>query len=130
MTRTLKAAAVAVGVVGAIVVGLAMLSGPLLDEPAPGAVERLVIFAYPLCLLLAGVFVVLRTRIALLYAVLAIVFAAAFVAFHLSGDHAWNGIAEQVINTIIVVGPAMIVTSLCWSVLRLESGPAIPTRLG
>lgn len=130
MTRSLKATTFAVGVIGAFIIGVAMLLGPLLAEPAPGVAERFVIFAYPICMLLAGVFVLLRTRIALLYAVLAAGFAIAFVAIHLSGPHGWDTLTTKVVLTLIIVGPALILTSLCWSVMRLESGPLRPTRLG
>jgi len=130
MTRSLKATTLTVGVIGALIIGFAMLLGPLLDDPGPGAAERFVIFAYPICMLLAGVFILLRTRIALLYAVLAALFAIAFVAIHLSGPNGWETFSSKVISTLIIVGPALIVTSLCWSVMRLESGPALPTRLG
>lgn len=58
------------------------------------------IFAYPICMLLAGVFVLIRTRIALLYAVLAAFFAIAFVAIHLSGPNGWNTFSEKVISSI------------------------------
>ncbi|MDQ3656383.1 MAG: hypothetical protein M3457_15065 [Chloroflexota bacterium] len=112
MTRTLKATTVTVAPI------------------TPGVAERFVIFAYPVCMLLSGIFVVLRTRVALIYAVLAVAFAIAFVAIHLSGDHGWETLAEKVIYSIVVVGPAMIVTSLGWSVSRLESHPTIHTRLG
>ncbi len=88
------------------------------------------IFAYPICMLLGGVFVLLRTRIALLYAGLAAAFAVGFVAIHLSGPHGWDTFNEKVVYSLIIVGPGLILSSLCWSVMRLESDPALPTRLG
>ncbi len=130
MTRSLKATTLAVGVIGAFIIGFAMLLGPLLDDPGPGAAERFVIFAYPICMLLAGIFVLLRTRIALLYAVLAVAFAIAFVAIHLSGPNGWDTLTTKVVLSLVIVGPGLILTSLCWSVMRLESGPTLPTRLG
>lgn len=129
MTRSLKATTLAIGVFGAFVIAFAMLLGPLLAEPAPGAAERFVIFAYPICMLLGGVFVLLRTRIALLYAVLAAAFAIAFVAIHLSGPHGWDTFTEKIIYSLIIVGPGVILSSLSWSVMRLESRPALPSRL-
>ena len=129
MTNVLKAIAVAVGVIGSVIVSVAMLLGPLIDEPAPDVIERFVIFAYPICLFLGGIFVLLRTRIGLVYGVLAIVFAAAWVAIHLTGDNNWNSLGEKLIYPIIVVGPGVILASLCWSILREESRPPIPTRL-
>jgi hypothetical protein len=125
----MKATTVAIGVVSAIVVAVAMLLGPLSADPSPDTVERFAIFAYPICLLLAGVFIVLRTRIALIYGVLAVVFAVAWVVIHLSGNHGWETGAEKFVYTVVVIGPALIVASLCWSIWRLESGPALPTRL-
>ena len=130
MTRSLKATTLAIGVFGAFVIGFAMLLGPLLADPGPGAAERFVIFAYPICMLLGGVFVLLRTRIALLYAGLAAAFAVGFVAIHLSGPHGWDTFNEKkVVYSLIIVGPGLILSSLCWSVMRLESDPALPTRL-
>lgn len=130
MTRSLKATILAVGVIGALIIAVAMLTGPLLADPGPSAAERFVIFAYPICMLLGGIFVLLRTRIALLYAVLAAAFAVGFVAIHLSGDHGWDTFAEKAVYSIVVIGPALILTSLCWSVTRLETGSSRPTRLG
>jgi len=130
VTRSLKATTLAIGVFGAFVIGFAMLLGPLLADPGPGAAERFVIFAYPICMLLGGVFVLLRTRIALLYAGLAAAFAVGFVAIHLSGPHGWDTFNEKVVYSLIIVGPGLILSSLCWSVMRLESDPALPTRLG
>ncbi len=129
MTRSLKATTLAVGVFGAFVIGFAMLLGPLQDDPGPSVAERFVIFAYPICMLLAGVFVLLRSRIALIYGVLAAIFAITFVGIHLSGPNGWDTMSAKVISSMIIVGPALIVTSLSWSVTRLESGPALPTRL-
>lgn len=129
MTRSLKATTLAVGVVGAFIIGFAMLLGPLQDDPGPSTAERFIIFAYPMCMLLGGVFILLRPRIALLYAVLAIAFAGGFVAIHLSGPNGWDTLTTKVVLSLIIIGPALILTSLAWSVLRLESGPALPTRL-
>ncbi len=129
MTRSLKATALAVGVIGAFVIGFAMLLGPLQDDPGPATAERFIIFAYPICMLLGGVFILLRPRIALIYAVLAIAFAAGYIAIHLSGPNGWDTLSTKVVLSLIITGPALILTSLAWSVVRLESGPTLPTRL-
>ena len=122
MARFLRVAAVAVGVVGAVIVAVAMLAGPLSDDPGPDTVERFVIFAYPICLLLGGIFAAVRVRIGLVYGGLAIVFAALFAVMELTADDAgWDGFGEAVVFTMLVVGPALILTSLCWSVMR-ETG--------
>lgn len=130
MTRTLKAIAVVVGVVGAVVIAVVMLLGPLIADPPPNALERFTIFAYPICMLLGGIFAVLRIRIALIYGLLAIGFAIAFAVIYLLGDHNLGSVGEKVIFVMFVVGPALILSSLCWSVMRSEAQPAIPTRLG
>jgi hypothetical protein len=111
-----------VGVVGAVIVAVLMLAGPLSDDPGPDAVERFVIFAYPICLLLGGVFAAIKVRIGLVYGGLAMLFAATYVVMALTADDSdWDGFAEAAVFTMLVVGPALILTSLCWSVMR-ESG--------
>ncbi len=122
MARFLRAAAVVVGVVGAVIVAIVMLAGPLTDDPGPGTVERFVIFAYPICLLLGGIFAAIRARIGLIYGGLAIVFAAIYTAMALTAnDSGWSGFGEAAVFTMLVVGPALVLTSLCWSVMR-ETG--------
>ena len=121
MIRFLRAAAVLVGVIGGCLVALAMLGGPLSEDPGPNAFERFVMFAYPICLALGGVFALLRVKIGLLYGVLGIVFALIFVVLMLTGsEETWGDISTlaSVLYGIIVVGPALILTSLCWSVMR------------
>ena len=121
MIRFLRAAAVLVGVIGGCLVALAMLGGPLSEDPGPNAFERFVMFAYPICLVLGGVFALLRVKIGLLYGVLGIVFALIFVVLMLTGsEETWGDISTlaSVLYGIIVVGPALILTSLCWSVMR------------
>ena len=121
MIRFLRVAAVLVGVVGGCLVALAMLGGPLSEDPGPNAFERFVMFAYPICLILGGVFALLRVKIGLLYGLLGIVFAGVFVVLMLTGsEETWgdtSGIAK-ILYAIIVVGPALILSSLCWSVMR------------
>ena len=121
MIRFLRAAAVLVGVIGGCLVALAMLGGPLSEDPGPNAFERFVMFAYPICLVLGGVFALLRVKIGLLYGVLGSVFALIFVVLMLTGsEETWGDISTlaSVLYGIIVVGPALILTSLCWSVMR------------
>lgn len=122
-----RMAAVLVGVVGGCLVAIAMLGGPLSEEPGPNAFERFVMFAYPICLVLGGVFALLRVKIGLLYGVLGIVFAAIFVVLMLTGsEDTWgdtSGIAK-LLYAIVVVGPALILSSLCWSVMREASRDA------
>lgn len=121
VVRYLKATAVAVGVVGAVIVAVAMLLGPLTDDPGPEVMERFVIFAYPLCLLLGGVFAALRLRIGLVYGLLSIVFAVAFVVIRLLGDDGPEQASTKLIFAALVIGPALILTSLCWSAMREEA---------
>ena len=125
MARFFRAAAVIVGVVGAVIVAVVMLAGPLSDDPGPDMLERFVIFAYPICLLLGGIFAAIRVRIGLIYGGLAILFAATYTVMALTADDAgWEGFGEAVVFTMLVVGPALILASLCWSVMR-ETGEAI-----
>jgi hypothetical protein len=126
----LKAIAVVAGVVGACIIAVAMMQGPLSAEPSPGMIERFTIFAYPMCMLLAGIFAAVRVRIALIYSVMALAFAVAFVIIHLSGEQDWDTFGEKVVFALLVTGPALIMTSLSWSVMRASSQPVIPTRLG
>lgn len=114
MTRLLRAAAVIVGVVGAVVVAIAMLAGPLTDDPAPGAIERFVILAYPICLLLGGLFATIRIQAGLVYGGLATLFAVITTVMELTGDDSsWSEVVA-----ILMVAPALVLASLCWSVLR------------
>jgi hypothetical protein len=109
-------------VIGAVVVAIVMLAGPLSDDPGPDALERFVIFAYPICLLLGGVFAAIRVRIGLIYGGLALVFAATYTVMELTADDAgWDEFGEATVFAMLVVGPALILTSLCWSVMR-ETG--------
>ncbi len=98
-----------------------MLGGPLSEDPGPNAFERFVMFAYPICLVLGGVFALLRVKIGLLYGGLGVVFAVIFVVLMLVGNEdTWgdtSGLAK-LLYAIIVVGPALILSSLCWSVMR------------
>ncbi len=61
---------------------------------------------------------------------LAAAFAVGFVAIHLSGPHGWDTFNEKVVYSLIIIGPGLILSSLCWSVSRLETGSSLPTRLG
>jgi hypothetical protein len=106
-----------------------MLLGPLIADPPPGTIERFTIFGYPICMLLGGIFAALRIRIALIYSVLALGFAIAFVIIHLSGEQDWDTVGAKAVFALLVAGPALIMISLSWSVMRARSQPAIPTRL-
>jgi hypothetical protein len=122
--RFFRVAAVLVGVVGGCLVAIAMLGGPLSEEPGPNAFERFVMFAYPICLVLGGIFALLRVKIGLLYGLLGIIFAAAFVALMLTGsEETWGDTSAvaKLLYAIVVVGPALILSSLCWSVMREAS---------
>lgn len=125
MVRYLKATAVAVGVIGAVMVAVAMLLGPLTDDPGPDVLERFVIFAYPLCLLMGGIFAALRLRIGVVYGLLAIGFAVAFVVIRLLGDDGPEQVPTMLIFAALVIGPALILTSLCWSAMREEARLAL-----
>jgi hypothetical protein len=121
VTRFFRMAAVLVGVVGGCLVAIAMLGGPLSEEPGPNAFERFVMFAYPICLVLGGIFALLRVKIGLLYGLLGLVFALIFVALMLTGnEETWGDTSAiaQILYAIIVIGPALILSSLCWSVMR------------
>jgi hypothetical protein len=122
--RFFRVAAVLVGVVGGCLVAIAMLGGPLSEEPGPNAFERFVMFAYPICLVLGGIFALLRVKIGLMYGLLGIIFAAAFVALMLTGsEETWGdtSVVAKLLYAIVVVGPALILSSLCWSVMREAS---------
>lgn len=123
MSRFFRAAAVFVGVVGGCIVAIAMLSGPLSAEPGPSTFERFVMFAYPICLILGGIFALLRVKIGLLYGGLGVVFAILFVVLMLTGtDATWGDdpALNKLFYGIIVIGPGMILSSLCWSVMQLD----------
>ncbi len=127
MIRFFRAAAVLVGVVGGCLVAIAMLGGPLSEDPGPNAFERFVMFAYPICLVLGGIFALLRVKIALLYGVIGVVFGMAFVGMMLTGNEEVWGDASTFANILygmLVVGPALILTSLCWSVMRVAPQPS------
>lgn len=121
MVRYFRAAAVLVGVIGGCLVAIAMLGGPLSEDPGPNTIERFVMFAYPICLVLGGVFALLRVKIGLLYGVLGIVFGLILVGLMLTGsDETWgeNSNLASILYGVVMVGPALILSSLCWSVMR------------
>lgn len=128
MFNVFRAAAVIVGVVGGCIVAIAMLSGPLSAEPAPSTFERFVMFAYPICLILGGIFALLRVKIGLLYGILGVAFAIAFVVMMLTGNDATWGDdpwLNKLFYGIIVIGPGMVLTSLCWSVMQEDRRAAV-----
>lgn len=121
VVRYFRAAAVLVGVIGGCLVAIAMLGGPLSEDPGPNTIERFVMFAYPICLVLGGVFALLRVKIGLLYGVLGIVFGLILVGLMLTGsDETWgeNSNLASILYGVVMVGPALILSSLCWSVMR------------
>ena len=121
MIRFFRAAAVLVGVIGGCLVAIAMLGGPLSEDPGPNAFERFIMFAYPICLVLGGIFALLRVKIGLLYGGLGILFGLVFVVLMLTGNEdTWGDTSTtaKLLYGIIVTGPALILSSLCWSVMR------------
>lgn len=110
-----KALAVIVGVVGAGAVAVAMILGPVISEPPPTTIEILVIIAYPLCMLLGGIFTAIHLRTGLMISLLAVIFAAVFAGLYVTGDP--GSVGENVLFGAFVIAPAVILAGLCWGAL-------------